>query len=226
MANSVKLTLIVFFLYLIPNQARSQGVSFSYLIPTNGYISAPVSPFSLRGIGLEFGDYLGVTTGGTLYYMSGLSMEDLPFANDKPFTGPHFSVLVPAQLYIRLPGKLVETKLYGGGFGLWHMNPRLNYGNIDRAIAEFEGWDVSTANFEQEVDLGGGWMAGIGFEFFVSDDFSLTAEVQYLSGSNKTALTGTYSGGVIGGTISSTDVNYEDASILIEGIEISLGANF
>ena len=98
MANSVKLTLIVFFLYLIPNQARSQGVSFSYLIPTNGYISAPVSPFSLRGIGLEFGDYLGVTTGGTLYYMSGLSMEDLPFANDKPFTGPHFSVLVPAQL--------------------------------------------------------------------------------------------------------------------------------
>ncbi len=220
------LSVLLFISVSMANLSFGQGVSFSYLIPKNGYISAPVSPFSLRGVGLTFGDYLGLETGATLYYMSGLGMTDLPFEYDKPLTGPNFSILVPMQFYLRLPLKGVDIKFLGGGFGLWHINPRLNYGNMDRAIREFEDWDVVNSEFDEEYSLGAGLMAGVGFEFFVSDDFSITFDVQYLKGGSTVNLVGAYSGGNTGGTIATVNAEFNDALVLLEGVEISIGANF
>ncbi|MCR9249135.1 MAG: hypothetical protein NXI20_01870 [bacterium] len=220
------LTLLFTITISISNLSFGQGVSFSYLIPKNGYISAPVSPFSLRGVGLSFGDYLGLETGGTLYYMSGLGMTDLPFEYDKPLTGPNFSVLVPMQLYIKIPLKGVDIKFLGGGFAIWHLNPRINYGNMDRAIREFEGWDIVNSEFEEDFQIGGGIMGGIGFEFYVSKEFSITLDVQYLKGGSTVDLVGSYSGGDIGGTIASRAADFSEASVLLEGLEISIGANF
>lgn len=224
MVRSVKLSLLLFITLLCTSTTKGQGISFSYLFPTNGYLSAPVSPFSLRGVGLDFG-LVGIETGFTLYSVPGLPMEDLPFDSEKPLIGPGFATLVPLQLSLGIESKTISFKVLGGGFGLWNINPRINYGNFDRAIKTFKGWDVANADLSIENSLGIGWMAGVGFEFHVSQKFSLTTDIQYLSGGINSPLKGTISGGTEGGTIQSELVDYPDAKTLLQGIEISLGVN-
>lgn len=202
--------------------SHSQGLSFSYLIPKDGYLSAPVSPFSIRNVGLDFG-LIEFETGFTLYSISGLSMSELPFETDRPLTGPHFSILVPGQLALGLDGKFVSFKLKGGGFAVYHINPRLNNGNLDRAIRTFEGWQVANADVDLENNIGFGWMAGTSFEFHVSSSFSITAGVSYLKGGSDAPLEGSYTGAAAGEVPQTIDANYPDARIDLEGLEISLG---
>ena len=223
MVRPVKL-LSLFILVISSYAGHSQGISFSYLFPTNGYLSAPVSPFSLRGVGLDFG-LVGLETGFTLYTVPGLPLEDLPFDSEKPLIGPGFATLVPLQLSLGVETKAVSFKVLGGGFGIWNINPRINYGNFDRAIRDFKGWDVANADLSIENGLGVGWMAGVGFEFHVSQKFSLTTDIQYLSGGINSPLEGTLTGGTEGGSIQSELVDYPDARTLLQGIEISLGVN-
>jgi len=200
----------------------SQGLSFSYLIPKDGYLSAPVSPFSVRGIGLDFG-LIELETGFTLYSIGGLSMSGLPFDSDKPLTGPHFSILVPLQLAFVLDSKFVTFKLRGGGFSFYHINPRLNNGSMDRAIRDFEGWQVANADLDMENNLGFGWIAGTSFEFHVSSNFSVSAGVSYLKGKSNAALDGTYTGAAQGDVIQTVNASFPDAETSLEGVEISLG---
>lgn len=209
-------------LFILSFSAKSQGVSASFIIPKNGYFSAPVSPLSVRGLGLSFG-LLGIETGASLYNMPGLPMSGLPFESDKPLTGPHWSILVPLQLSLTFDSDAMSVKFLGGGFGMGHIAPQINYGNMDRAIREYEGWDVANANLDVENKLGFGWMAGVELAFHVNDKFSITTEVQYLKGDTGAAITGEYSGGSIGGNIETRTVDYPDAVTALEGVEISIG---
>ncbi|WP_420580332.1 hypothetical protein [Reichenbachiella sp.] len=217
-----KILLPILALILLSLSAKSQGVSASFIIPKNGYFSAPVSPLSVRGLGLSFG-LLGVETGASLYNMPGLPMNGLPFEANKPLTGPHWSILVPLQLSLTLDSDAMSVKILGGGFAMGHIAPQINYGNMDRAIREYEGWDVANADLDVENKIGFGWMAGVELAFHVSDKFSITTEVQYLKGDSGAAITGEYSGGTIGGPIETRMVDYPDAVTALEGVEISLG---
>ncbi|UXX80343.1 hypothetical protein N7E81_04425 [Reichenbachiella carrageenanivorans] len=207
---------------LLSLSAKSQGVSASFIIPKNGYVSVPVSPLSVRGLGLSFG-ILGIETGASLYNMPGLPMTGLPFDADEPLTGPHWSIIVPLQLSLTFDADAMSVKFLGGGFGMGHIAPRINYGNMDRAIRDFENWDVTNADLEVENKLGFGWMAGVELAFHVNKNFSITTEVQYLKGDSGAAITGAYSGGSIGGNIETRSVAYPDAVTALEGVEISIG---
>lgn len=219
MNKKITLIIIMFFLAL---PIFSQGLSFSYLIPKNGYLSAPVSPFSVRGLGLDFG-FIEVETGFTLYSIGGLSITGLPFESNKPITGPHFSILVPLQLVFALDSKFVTFKLTGGGYIFYHINPRLNNGNLDRAIRDFENWQVANANLDMENNIGLGWIVGTSLEFHVSNSFSISAGVNYLRGRSNAPLSGTYSGAAEGNVVQTIDASFPDAKTALEGIEISLG---
>ncbi|MFY0605277.1 MAG: hypothetical protein JXR10_01090 [Cyclobacteriaceae bacterium] len=203
-------------------QASSQGVSVSYLIPKNGYLAAPISPFSIRGVGI--GNIVGAETGITLYSIPGLAMEDLPFDYTKPLVGPHYSLLAPIQLFIKIPSKILNVKLLAGGFLWLNINPRINEGNMDRAFRDYESWTVANTDFDLKSKLGTGWMAGIEFEFKASQQFSITSEFSYLLGGAQTQLSGNYTGG--DSVIETKSFTTEDATILIQGIEISLGVKF
>lgn len=213
--------LIVFGVF---NNAISQGVSFSYLIPKNGFLSAPVSPFSIRGIGI--GGIVGIETGATLYSIPGLSMSGLPFDSKKPLTGQSWSVLIPGQATVTLPFSAIQVKLLAGGFFIWHMNTRLNKGNLDREIASYEGWDIANSRLKMGNKPGFGLIGGVGFEFKINNKFSLTSEIQYLNGHTESSLTGTYAGGNIGGLITSKEASFESSKTNIEGIELSIGVKF
>ncbi|REE02144.1 hypothetical protein C7460_102168 [Marinoscillum furvescens DSM 4134] len=200
----------------------SQGVSFSYLLPKNGYLSAPVSPFSIRGIG--FGEKAGLQTGITLYSIPGLGMEELPFSSDKPMVGPHFAILVPGQLFFTIPVKNWQFKFLAGGFLWWNINPRLNEGNLDRGYREFEQAESLNTDFSLKNKLGKGLTGGLEITFAWSRELSLTAQASYLKGSAEAPLSGTYTGSKNGQTF--TTSADENAAILLEGLELSFGVIF
>lgn len=78
-------TFILMATIIIGREAKAQemGVSFSFFFPKNGYFSAPVSPFSLRGVGFNITNNLALETGATLYRMSGMNVSGLPFESKK-----------------------------------------------------------------------------------------------------------------------------------------------
>lgn len=203
----------------------SQGVSFSYLIPKNGSLAAPVSPLSVRGVGVNFG-FIGVETGISVYNIPGLGMEGLPFESDEALVGPHFATMIPGQLTLTFGSSSMNIKLLAGGFGFIQLFPKINEGNIDRELIAYEGWNVATSNFTMENKPGGGWMGGIEFSVPISQKISIIMGVQYLQGRSSNAISGTYNGGVVGGSIISKTADFQDAQTVFEGIEISLGANF
>lgn len=216
-------TLVVVLLLPIAS-AYGQGISFSYLIPKNGYISAPVSPFSIRGVGFPIAPFTRIESGFSLYSMSGLAIDGLPFHSDKPLTGPHFTLMVPAELVLSAGIGRLGVSIMGGGFGHWHINPRINYGEMDRALRDWERWEVANAELNMDVKPGWGWLAGMGMEFQVNDQFSLTAEAHYLLGFANAPLNGSYTGGPDdNGNVITKPASFQSSRIVLEGIEVSLG---
>src|SRR5688500_5136790 len=107
---------ILFLLITISTCVSAQefGLSFSYFLPKNGYFSTPISPFSIRGLGVDLNRYIAIETGASLYRMSGLNLKGLPFESKSPLIGPNFTILVPLELVFQLKGSHVEFDIKGG----------------------------------------------------------------------------------------------------------------
>lgn len=205
--------------------AQDVGLSFSYFIPRHGYFSTPISPFSIRGIGFNMNRYLALETGASLYRMSGLSMTGLPFESQEPLLGPNFTIFVPVELVLQFVGKQAKFDIKGGAFGFFGFDQKLNYGNIDRAIRQFENWDVANATLDFKNNPGFGFHAGVEFTFYVTRQFGISIEANYLMGEAQFPLTGSYTGG----TASAFDtraVNYSEAKVDFTGLEFSIGIIF
>lgn len=210
---SILLTIFSYFSF-------SQGVSFSYLFPKHGKIAAPISPFSIRGIGI--GEKAGIETGASLYYIPGLPMNELPFKSDKALMDNHYAILTPLQLFFKIPMGNMIFKGVAGGFGWWSIYPKINEGNMDRAIRSYENWEVANSDLDLKNNLGYGWMGGFELEYKVSRKFSLTTEIQYLSGKSDSEIKGTYTGGTSASGIS-TKSFLSKSQTLLSGFEISIG---
>lgn len=204
--------------------AQEVGLSFSYFIPRNGYFSTPISPFSIRGIGVNLNKFIALETGASLYRMSGLNIMDLPFETKDALLGPNFTLFVPAELVIQLHGENVEFDIKGGGFAFYGFDNKINYGNFDRAIREHESWSVANSAVVYDNNPGFGYHFGAEFTFYVTRQFGISIETNYLMGSAKFPLTGSYSGGT--NSIETVDFDYPDAKVDFTGLEFSIGIIF
>ena len=214
---------VVVFCFSAQLYAQEFGLSFSYFIPKNGDFSTPISPFSFRGVGVNMGKYLALETGITLYRMSGLNMKDLPFKSDHSLVGPNFTFFVPGELVIQFPANGFEFDIKGGGFVFYGVNQKLNYGNMDRAIRTMEGWDVANSQFTFKNGPGYGVHAGVEINVDVTKQFGISLEVNYLLGASGLPLTGSYTGGMLGGSNTTKNVEYKDAKVDFTGLEVSIG---
>ncbi|MDH5599453.1 MAG: hypothetical protein OEY34_10025 [Cyclobacteriaceae bacterium] len=217
------LIILFFFGFIVKNMAQNVGVSFSYFIPKNGEMSTPISPFSYRGVALPFTDVIGIQTGGSLYRMTGLNISGLPFQSKKNLYGPNYTLYVPLELYLQLGNRDATVTFKAGGFGFVSFLNRINYGNLDREIARYKGWDVLNSEFDFTNKPGYGYQGGVEFLFNVNKNFGITIEVNYLSGASRLNMEGSYSGGVLGGNILTEQVTYSDAIVDFKGLEISFG---
>lgn len=201
--------------------AQDFGLSFSYFIPRNGSFSTPISPFSIRGIGINLTRNIALQTGASLYRMSGLNMKDLPLESNKPLVGPNFTLLIPGELVLQFGNDVAQLNLKGGGFVFYGVANNLNYGNIDRAIREYEDWEVANAELEYENHPGAGYMFGVEFIVYVTNQIGLSFETNYLAGDAKFPLTGNYIGG--SSALTTKQVDYPDARVDLTGLEFSIG---
>lgn len=215
--------LLVVIAYL-PSSAQEVGLSFSYFIPRNGYFSTPISPFSIRGLGVNLNKFLALETGVSLYRMSGLNITGLPFETKDALLGPNFTLFVPAELVIQFHGENVEFDIKGGGFAFYGFDNKMNYGNFDRAIRQYENWEVANSSVNYDNHPGFGYHFGAEFTFNVTRQFGISIETNYLMGSAKFPLTGTYSGGV--SSIETVPFQYSDAKVDFTGLEFSIGVIF
>lgn len=211
---------------LIPFSGFSQdfGLSFSYFIPKNGYFSTPISPFSIRGLGVDINRFLALETGGSLYRMSGLNVKDLPFETKDPLVGPNFTILVPAELVLQFKGQRVEFDIKGGVFGFYGFGQKINYGNFDRAIRKFENWQVANSAFTYSNKPGWGYHGGAELTVYVTQQVGVSIETNYLVGQSNLPLKGSYTGG--NDILETKTVAYPDAKIDLTGLEFSIGLIF
>ncbi len=205
-------------------QAQEVGLSFSYFLPKNGYFSTPISPFSLRGVGVDLSDYFALQTGFSLYRMSGLNIKDIPdFDTKDPLVGPNFTLMIPLELVLQFIGKTQEFRVKGGGFGFGTFDNKLNYGNIDKAIRKFENWEVANADLDFDSSLGFGYFFGAEYVIFVTRQWGLSFEANYFIGDADFGLSGSYTGGDGGSTLITREVDYSDSKLDYTGLEISIG---
>ncbi|MBI1768955.1 MAG: hypothetical protein HY015_00420 [Bacteroidetes bacterium] len=222
-----KIFLFVIFLIIgVHSEAQNVGLSFSYFVPRNGYFSTPISPFSLRGIGFNFNNYFGVQTGVTLYRMSGLNIIDLPFESKEPLLGPNFTIFVPAEFVFQLKGQKVKFDIKAGGFLFYGFAQKLNTGNIDRAIRQYNQWDVTNSDLSFKNNPGFGKQIGTELTVYVTNQFGISLETNYLMGTAKFPLSGSYTGGTMTSGLQSVTVDYKDAKVDFTGFEFSVGVIF
>lgn len=208
----------------VPSSGQDFGLSFSYFVPRNGYISTPVSPFSVRGLGFDLNRYLAVETGASLYRMSGLNLKDLPIESRKPLIGPNFTIFVPVEIVIQLQGSRVGIDLKGGGFFFYGFAQKVNYGNFDRAIRAAQQWQVANSEFSFRNNPGFGYHGGAELTLHVTDQVGVSLEANYLVGEAKFPLQGSYTGG--NATLETVQVDYRDAKIDFTGFEFAVGLIF
>lgn len=203
--------------------AQNVGLSFSYFIPRNGSFSTPISPFSLRGVGFDLNRYVAIETGFSLYRMAGLNVIDLPFESTKPLTGPNFTLFVPLELVLQFKGKQAEFDIKGGGFFFYGFDQHVDYGNMDRALRIYENWDIANSDLHFENNPGFGIHFGVEFIFYVTRQFGISLECNYLNGASKLPLMGSYTGGPVNGPIQTLPADFQDAKIDFTGLEFSIG---
>ncbi len=218
-----KIYIGVFVLLAHVGYSQEFGLSFSYFLPKNGDFSTPISPFSFRGVGVNMGRHFALETGISLYRMSGLNMKDIPFESHSSLVGPNFTFFVPGELVIQFPARNFEFDIKGGGFVFYGLNQKLNYGNLDRAIRNMEGWDVVNSQFSYKNSPGYGIHAGVELSVNVTKQFGVSLEVNYLVGGSALPLTGSYTGGSLSGPNETKSVQYDDAKVDFTGLEVSIG---
>lgn len=205
----------------ISARAQDFGLSFSYFIPKNGYFSTPVSPFSIRGLGFDITNFLALETGASLYRMSGLNVKGLPFESKEALAGPNFTILVPVELVIQMKGERVEFDIKGGVFGFYGFSQKINYGNFDRALRSYEGWTVLNSDLDFRNKPGWGYHGGAEFTVYVTQQFGISLEGNYLVGGSAFPLKGTYTGG--NDALETKSADFQDAKIDLTGLEVSIG---
>jgi hypothetical protein len=155
--------------------------------------------------------------------MAGLNIIDLPFESKEPLLGPNFTMFIPAELVFRLAGQHAELDLKGGGFFFYGFAQKLNTGNMDRAIREYQQWDVANSDMSFKNNPGFGTQFGVEFIFYPTNQFGITLECNYLMGTAKFPLSGNYVGGTMAGGLQTVAVDYKDAKVDFTGLEFSIG---
>ena len=152
-------------------------------------------------------------------------MKDLPFESKDPLVGPNFTIFVPVELVIQLKAEMVQFDIKGGVFGFYGFDQHIDYGNMDRAIRKFEEWEVANSKLKFDNKPGWGYHAGVELTVYVTSQFGISLESNYLVGESKFPLKGSYTGGGPS-ELETKPVEYADAKIDFTGMEFSIGLIF
>jgi hypothetical protein len=209
-----------------PVYAQEMGVSFSFFFPKNGYFSAPISPFSIRGLGFNLTKNLAIETGGSLYRMSGMNITDENLTSREPLVGPFFNLMVPLELILQFGTDDFDFRIKGGGFVFYNFGTKLNNGNIDRALIEYLNWTVANNRFDFDNNIGYGYEFGVEYVQYFNRRFGVSLGANYYIGGAKLHLRGPVTGATEQQGVITTQLDFPDSKLDYTGLEISIGIIF
>jgi hypothetical protein len=208
------------------------GLGVSYFLPLpldNGVFSHPVSPLSIRDVGVNFGDYVGVAGAVTLYNFNGLPARDTAAYLFGPAVGPLYTLVGSVVGKLMLPIRKLRLTAEGGVFGLLNLSTPLVTGAIDTYLAGGTYEAVTSSVTAQAGRWGGGFLTG-GSVSYTFGQAALSLAVHYYNGASALDLTGTYSAydqetGTWVQDVPIPDA-LRDATALFNGIEITVGVSY
>lgn len=226
--KKLKNIFIIAVLLLSINTGKAQ-IGLSYFFPENGYLTVPVAPLSYSQA-ITFGDFrwIKLIPTASFYTIGGMSVRGIPIGYDfsKPLMGPMYSITASIMPAFSIPIGPVDIDLCGGYFGSYNIAPKINTGNLDRMLAQSEGWDVCTSNFTFDNNISHGFVYGVIFTIWFNDNFAIAPGVVYYDGSSPVNLRGDYSGGNIGGVNQTKSIEFSDSRLNYRGFEIQIGIQF
>ena len=148
---------------------------------------------------------------------------DITFESKDPLMGPFFSLMVPMDVVLEARAGNLIFRIKGGGFAFYNFDNRINYGNLDRVIANHEGWDVVNADFTFDNGLGYGYRFGAEMVVYITNQFGINVEVNYYVGGSPVKFRGAYTGGSFNDQLSVVEVDYPDSKLDFTGFELTLG---
>lgn len=202
------------------------GVGVGFFIPSTGYVASVSGPLSLRGVGFTINKLFTVQTGFTVYSMPGNAVTHMPFKAKEPLFGASTTLLVPLEFGLGTRIGDVSISASAGGFLFYNFTHRLDKGNFDRAISEYEGWDVANADLNYTNRPGYGYITSFEIEYHVNKKLGIYVQYSYLDGESVLELNGNYKGGNLGGTIIEKTAAFNDARLSIKGSEVGVGVHF
>lgn len=227
MRKSISIIILMAAIFLSKQSAaQDMGVSFSFFFPKNGYFSAPISPFSLRGVGYNLTNNLAIETGVSLYRMSGMSVTGMPYDSNKPLVGPFFNIMAPLELVLQFGTEDFEIKFKGGGFVFYNFLTKLNEGNIDRELTEFLNVALAQSRFDFDNKIGYGYEFGIEYVQYFNRRLGVSLGANYFIGGADLNLRGPITAASYSGQLSTIELNFDESRLDYTGLEISVGILF
>ncbi|MBJ7428645.1 MAG: hypothetical protein JHD28_06795 [Bacteroidia bacterium] len=217
---------LAFMLIFFQKSTAQIGVGIGFFIPSTGYVANVYGPLSLRGVGFSINKIFTVQTGFTVYSMPGNAVTHLPFKAKEPLFGASTTLLVPLEFGLGTRIGNVSISASAGGFMFYNFTHRLDKGNFDRAISEYEGWDVTNADLNYTNRPGYGFITSFEIEYHVNKKLGIYIQYSYLDGESVLELNGNYKGGNLGGNIIEKTAAFNDARLSIKGSEVSVGVHF
>jgi hypothetical protein len=202
------------------------GAGIGFFIPSTGYVANVFGPLSIRGVGLSINKVFTVQTGFTVYSMPGNAVTHLPFKAKEPLFGASTTLLVPLEFGLGTRIGKISISACAGGFMFYNFTHRLDKGNFDRAISEYEGWDVTNADLSYTNRPGYGFITSFEIEYHLNKKLGIYIQYSYLDGESVLDLNGKYKGGNLGGNIIEKTAAFNDARLSIKGSEVSVGVHF
>jgi hypothetical protein len=218
----------------------SIGITMSYFLPRDGRFSHPVSPLSVRDVGVSLGRYFGLAGSLSLYGIAAMGITDAegtPLELGGPGVGSFKSILGSLVGKIIIPIKVrqvVKLELVGRGgvFGCYNIAPPLMTGAVERYLAETAPggpYEAVEASITSEGRWGWGWLFGGSATYYISSQVGVSLGALYYLGGAPLKLSGSFDAYNTGGQAAddaSLPSVLQGARLDYSGLELLVGVSF
>lgn len=208
------------------------GVNIAAFLPTNGSLSHPVSPLSIRDVGFTLGNYVGISGAISLYNINGMGLRkpdtgpiQMTGSPTGSPTGPFYTVMGSVMVKGILPVWRIVLEPAAGVFGYYLINPTLRSGVIDSYIAGISGYETVDSNFSISNHWGWGYIAGGSISVSITDKIGVQIGAYYYIGSSPLELEGSFNAN--GSDTQMAVPGYlADARLDFTGVEFVIGGSY
>lgn len=218
--------IFLFTVILSSTQLFSQSVGFSYFFPKYGYFSNPIAPLNFS-LPLKMGDYFQITPGIGVNNIGGMSMIGFPaeYDSERALVGSFQTIEISLVPTIVIPMGAVALNLMGGVYGFYTLNCKILDGNFNNMLAAAKNYRAFDSSVSIDKSLfGWGYLFGSKIIFKVTKSASGYIGANYYMGSQKMALSGSFTGVDNSNNVMDGSFNFDNTALYYHGIQISVGA--